>query len=147
MMQKNTRLSPYAIMKRSNKCNSYSKNQFRQNPLWTTDLEKLPMKFGIQNFLGVYPANHHPYINASNHIVTTWIWNTDTSSKDGLYRITIFHKRYANRNVYQIMDLLALPLSSYKDILEYTSAMQHKQVSIETLLTNCMQSMTTFTCG
>ena len=110
-------------MKRSHKCNSYSENQFRKNPLWT-DLEKSATKFRIQNFLGVYLANHHPYINdASNHIVTTWIWNADTSSKDGSHWI-IFHKKYANRNVYQIMDSLALPLSLYKDILECISAMQ-----------------------
>ena len=45
------------------------------------------------------------------------------------------------------MDSLALPLSSYKDILECISAIQHKQVSIEMLLTNRMQSTTTFMCG
>ena len=135
-------------MKRLHKYNCYSKNQFRKNPLWMTDLEKLATKFRIQNFLGVYPADHHPYINnASNHIITTWIWNTDTSSKYGLQWITIFLKKYTDRNVYEIMDSLALLLSLYKDILEYISAMQHKQVSIEMLLINRMQSKTTFTCG
>ena len=40
--------------------NQYSKQKFRKNALWTTDLEKLADKFVIQNFFGVYPADEHP---------------------------------------------------------------------------------------
>ena len=100
--------------------------------------------------MGVYPADHHPHIknkHNSNCNTSTWIWNTDTFSKPGSHWIAIGHKICGNKHFYQIMDSLALLLSSYNNILESISSMQQKDVKIETFLKNHMQSTNTFTCA
>ena len=63
-----------------------------------------------------------------------------------MHWIAIQHKTRGDKYIYQIMDSLALPLFSYKDILNTISSMQRKNVSIETVLKNCMRSTSTFTC-
>ena len=131
-------------MKKACQNHNYSEKQFREIPLWTPDLQWLALKFETQNFLGVYLADHHPNTDERN---SNWIWNTNTSSKSGMYWIAVWHKTHRDKHAYQIMDSLALPLSSYKDILNTISGMQHKNISIENVLKNRMQSTNTFTCG
>ena len=135
-------------MKKSCQNHHYSEKQFREYLLWTTDLERLASKFKIEHFLGAHPADH-PYTNEhdSNFNTSTWIWNANTPLKSRSHWIVVFHKRCGNRYVYQIMDSLALLLSSYKDIFECISSMQHKDTNIETCLKNSMQSTNMFTCG
>ena len=130
-------------MKKACQNHNYSKKQFREIPLWTPDLQRLVLKFKIQNFLGVYPADHHPYMDECD---SNWIWNTDISKLQNTLNSRPTQNTWRQTCISN-NGLFGITASSYKVILNTISGMQHKNVSIEIVLKNHMQSTNTFTCG
>ena len=63
-----------------------SQRKFKQTALSTKQLEILAKKLKIPDFMGVYSADHHPYIH--NH---AWIWNTNPSTDEGTHWIEVKH--------------------------------------------------------